>query len=183
MSLLEPAGWPAWLAYLTVFAAAAVEGEIVFVGACVLVSLGRLDASGVLLAAGLGGSAGDQFFFYACRGRVRLWLARFPRVARRQDHVIARVRRHAIAMMLACRFLPGLRIAIPVACAYAEIPAGRFTICSLVGGLAWATALMVFVARLGPGLLAQLGFHAWWTPFIPALLVIGFFSWLAHGSR
>src|SRR5439155_12588598 len=99
------------LAYLGVFVATVVEGEVVFVGATVLVSQGRLEAAGVYVAAALGGSVGDQLYFYALRGRLRRWLDRFPTWSRRRDLIVERVRRHASAMILACRFLPGLRVA------------------------------------------------------------------------
>ena len=55
------------LAYIAIFVAAAVEGEIVFVVASAAVAAGRLDAAGVLVAGALGASAGDQFFFHALR--------------------------------------------------------------------------------------------------------------------
>ena len=122
------ADWTGPLAYLAVFAATVIEGEMVFVAATVLVRAGRLEAAGVYVAAALGGSVGDQIYYYALRGRLRAILDRFPTFAGRRDRVVDRVRRHASAMILACRFLPGLRIAIPAACAYAGVPAARFSI-------------------------------------------------------
>jgi membrane protein DedA with SNARE-associated domain len=160
------------LAYLAVFVAAAVEGEVILVSASILVSLGQLGALGVFVAAALGGSVGDQFFFYALRSRLRPWLNRFPRLARRGDEAAASIEQHATAMILACRFLPGLRIAIPTACAYAGISAVRFTVFNLVGSLAWAGTLLAVVTRLGPGSLARLGVNGWWTPLPPAMLII-----------
>jgi membrane protein DedA with SNARE-associated domain len=59
--MMNPAEWPGGLAYVAIFVAAAVEGEIVFVTAAILAGLGRLSSSGVLIAGALGGSAGDQF--------------------------------------------------------------------------------------------------------------------------
>ena len=44
------ASWPGQLPYLAVFLAAAVEGEIFFVAASVLVTLGQLSALGVFVA-------------------------------------------------------------------------------------------------------------------------------------
>ena len=79
---MNPAHWPGGLAYLAVFIAAVLEGEVVFITASVLVGRGELNALGVLLAGALGGSAGDQFFFYVLRGRLHRWLDRFPRIAR-----------------------------------------------------------------------------------------------------
>ena len=180
---MNPATWPGHAAYLAIFIAAAVEGEVVFVTASVLVSLGQLDPLAVFVAAMLGGSAGDQFFFYALRGRLHSWLGRFPRLAQRQEQVVARVQHHGTVMILACRFLPGLRVAIPAACAYAGISAIRFTTLNLIGSAAWAGAILFTVARVGPASFARFGLHAWWTPIIPAAFIILFFHWLGRGSK
>jgi membrane protein DedA with SNARE-associated domain len=177
MSLPE---WSGPLAYLAVFIATIVEGEVVFVGATVLVQMGRLEPLGVYTAAALGGSIGDQLYFYALRGRLRRFLDRFPTWARRRDRIIGKVRKNASAMILACRFLPGLRVAIPAACACADVAPLRFTSLSLVSSLAWAAAVMAVITWLGPTSFAQLGVKAWWTPLIPAALVLLFSYWLGR---
>lgn len=177
MSLAE---WSGALAYLAIFVATVVEGEVVFVAAAVLVHMGHLDARGVYAAAVLGGSAGDQLYFYVLRGRLRHWLDRFPTWSRRRDRITARVAKHADAMILACRFLPGLRVAIPAACAYASVSPSRFSVLSILSSMAWAAAVMGVIGWLGPTSLAELGVRAWWTPLIPATLVLGFFWWLSR---
>ncbi len=177
---MTPAGL---LAYLGVFVATVVEGEVVFVGATVLVHQGHLDAAGVYTAAALGGSIGDQLYFYALRGRLHRWLDRFPTWARRRDLIVGRVRGHASAMILACRFLPGLRVAIPAACAYAGVPPVKFTTRGLLSSLAWAAAVMAFIVWLGPASFAELGVRAWWTPLVPAALLLAFTWWLARKER
>jgi membrane protein DedA with SNARE-associated domain len=177
------AEWSGPLAYLGVFVATVVEGEVVFVAATVLVHTGHLSGAGVYTAATLGGSIGDQIYFYALRGRLRGWLDRFPTWAKRRDRIIARVRRNASAMILACRFLPGLRVAIPAACAYAGVPPVRFSVLSLVSSLAWAAAVMGLIVWIGPTSFAQLGVRGWWTPLIPAALVIAFTYWLARAEK
>jgi membrane protein DedA with SNARE-associated domain len=179
MNLAE---WSGPLAYLAVFVATVIEGEVVFVAATVLVQMGHLDARGVYGAAVLGGTVGDQIYFYVLRGRLRHWLDRFPTWSRRRDRITAKVARHADAMILACRFLPGLRVAIPAACAYANVSATRFSVLSLLSSVAWAAAVMGFIGWLGPTSLAQLGVRAWWTPLIPAVLVLGFFWWLSRAE-
>jgi membrane protein DedA with SNARE-associated domain len=75
------------LFYVGIFIAAAVEGEMVFVAASVSVALGRLDFWGVLIAGALGGSTGDQFFFYAFRGPFKDLLDKYPRLARKRRAV------------------------------------------------------------------------------------------------
>lgn len=177
------AGLSGPLAYLAVFVATVVEGEVVFVAASVLVHTGHLRWLGVYVAAALGGSLGDQLYFYALRGRFARLLDRFPVWTRRRDRIVDKVRRNAPAMVLACRFLPGLRVAIPAACACADVPPALFTSLSLASSLAWAAAVMGAITWLGPTSFAQLGIRAWWTPLLPAGLVLGFGWWLGRSPR
>jgi membrane protein DedA with SNARE-associated domain len=86
-------------------------------------------------------------------------------------------------MVLISRFPPGLRIAIPVACAYAGVRPIRFSALNLISGLAWAGAIMLVIVKLGPGALSALGVDAWWAPAIPALFVFLFFRWLSRPKR
>ncbi len=179
---MNPADWPGGLAYLVVFIAAVLEGEVVFVTASVLVGRGQLNPLGVLLAGALGGSTGDQFFYYALRGRLHRWLIRFPRIARHHRAVVDRVHRHSTVMVLACRFLPGLRIAIPAACAYGGVPPATFTLLNLTSALAWAAAIMSVVAWGGPAAMAWIGLRGWWAVIVPAALIVVFFRWLGRAS-
>jgi membrane protein DedA with SNARE-associated domain len=176
-------GWSGPLAYLAVFIATIIEGEVVFVAATVLVQMGRLDGRGVYAAAALGGSIGDQLYFYVLRGRLKRFLDRFPTWVRRRDRIVDKVRQNASAMILASRFLPGLRVAIPAACAAADVKPLRFTTLSLLSSLAWAGAIMGAITWLGPSSFAQLGVKAWWTPVVPACLVLGFSYWLGRTPR
>jgi membrane protein DedA with SNARE-associated domain len=168
------------LPYLGILVAAAVEGEVVYAGAVVMVFLGRLNALGVLISGSIGGWAGDQFYFYAARGPLSNWLNRFAAIARRRRAIQERMRRHANKFILAVRFLPGLRIAIPLACAYAGIPPVQFSTLSFLSALAWAGAIMFVIRSLGPTSLSALGIKAWWAPLIPAVIVVVFFRWLSR---
>ena len=136
----------------------------------------------MLVAGALGGSAGDQFWFYLLRGRIH-WLDRYPRLARYSDRVIHRVKSNQNFMVLISRFLPGLRVAIPVACAYAGVGPIRFTVLNLISAFAWAGAIMLVVAKLGPQALAAIGLRGWWGPLLPAVLVLFFFRWLGRPPR
>jgi membrane protein DedA with SNARE-associated domain len=168
------------LAYAGIFFAAAVEGEVVFVGAAVLVAAGKLTAVAVGLSGALGAAAGDQLIFYALRGRLSGWLARLRPINARRDSIVARVRRHQVFMVLAIRFAPGLRIAITAACAYAGVPPARFTILNLVSAFAWAAVLLTVVARAGPGALRHVGITGIWGALIPATLLVAFAWWLGR---
>jgi membrane protein DedA with SNARE-associated domain len=168
------------LAYLLVFIAAAVEGEVVFVAASVLVGLGQLSGWGVMVAGALGGSMGDQFYFYACRGFAARWLGRIPWVAKRREWIVARVQKNQTGMVLACRFLPGLRVAIPVSCALANVNPLYFSVLSFISGFAWAAFVLELVIHWGPQALSLIGLKGGWAIAVPAFLVVAFGFWLSR---
>ena len=114
------------LVYLSIFIAAILEGEIYYIAMCVAAGAGKLRWEGVLIAGALGGSAGDQLWFYLLRGRIH-WLDRYKWMARHRDAVVHRVKSNQALIVLLCRFLPGLRTAIPIACAYAGMRPLRFS--------------------------------------------------------
>jgi len=167
------------LPYVPIFVFAILEGEIYYISACVAASLGKLSWAGVMFAGALGGSTGDQLWFYVLRGRLT-WLDRFPWLARHHATVKDRVTAHETPMLLVSRFLPGLRVAIPVACAYARVNPLKFSVLNLVSAFAWAGTIMVVVVKLGPEALSAFGLHGWWGSLVPALLVLIFFRWLGR---
>jgi membrane protein DedA with SNARE-associated domain len=168
--------------YFAILAAAAVEGEVVYVTAVVAATLGRLNPFAVLVSGCLGGWAGDQFWYYAARGPLSSWLDRFENVARRRRAIENRMHRHASKLILGIRFLPGLRIAIPLACAYSGVTAFQFSGLSFISASAWAAAIMASIWALGPTSLAALGIKAWWAPIIPAAIIVVFFRWLSRAG-
>src|SRR5437899_6383292 len=139
-----------------------------------MVFVGRLNPFGSLISGSIGGWAGDQFFFYAARGKFREWLNRFSKIARRRRAIQERMHRHATKLILAVRFLPGLRIAIPLACAYSGISSAHFSGLSFISALGWASAIMFVIRWLGPTSLSALGIQACWAPIIPAVIVVLF---------
>jgi len=165
---MPPHSW----AYLAIFVAAAVEGEVVFVAASVAVAGSRLSYPGVLVAGALGASAGDQFFFYAFRGPLRRWLNRLGSLRRRCDALAPKVRRYGILLAASCRFLPGLRIAIPVACALAGVSPVVFTPISIASSFAWAAGILTLVASAGPAALNDLGLARNWALGLSAAAVL-----------
>ena len=167
--------------YLSIYVAAILEGEIYYSKVCADAMSGKLHWLPVLIAAALGGATGDQLWFYVLRGRLH-WLDRYPRLRTYREAVSARVHAHEAAMILAGRFLPGLRSAIPIACAYAGVRPLKFSLLNLTSALAWAGAIMLFV-KTGSTTLTAFGLTAWWGPLIPAAIVIAFFRWLGRPSR
>jgi membrane protein DedA with SNARE-associated domain len=79
------------LAYVAVYVAAMVEGEVMFIAASVLVAAGKLNPLAVMTFGALGAATGDQLYFYLFRGRVAGWLTRSRAIARRHAAIMARV--------------------------------------------------------------------------------------------
>jgi len=167
--------------YLSIVFFAILEGEIYYSAMCARAMTGDLAWFPVLVAGAVGGATGDQLWFYVLRGRTH-WIDRYPRLGTYRARISARVHSHETAMILVSRFLPGLRTAIPVACAYANVRPIKFSLLNLTSAFAWAGAIMLLV-RGGTRTLSAFGFDAWWGPFIPAAIVILFFRWLSRPSR
>jgi undecaprenyl-diphosphatase len=161
------------LPYAGVLLAAAVEGEIAYIAAAALVAQGQLQAVGVLVCGALGAAAGDQAFFYAFRGRLPRWVARYPSLQQKAAPLLERVRRHDALMVLLVRFSPGLRIAITAACAWVDVPALKFSLLNLLSAFAWALALLVVVGWFGPAALARYGLGGWKGAVAAGLVVLG----------
>jgi len=171
------------LPYCGIALAAIVEGEFTYIGAAALVAEGRLNPFAVLIAGALGAAAGDQAFFYAFRGRLPLWVARYPSLQRMAAPLVGRVRRHASLMVLLIRFAPGLRIALAAACAAADVPAWTMTTLNLISAFVWAAALLVLVGWLGPAYLAQFGLGGWRGALVAGLLFLVLFKVLGSFER
>jgi membrane protein DedA with SNARE-associated domain len=171
--MLTDLGHARLLPYYGVLIAAIVEGEIAYIGAAALVAQGLLNPVGVLVCGALGAAIGDQAFFYAFRGRLPRWLARYPSLQQKSAPLVGRVRRHGSLMVLLIRFAPGLRIAITAACAWAEVSPLKFSVLSLLSALVWAFALLVLVGWLGPAYLAQYGLGGWRGALVMGLAVLG----------
>lgn len=172
-----------WMTYPLIALAAFLEGEVVFIGAAALVSQGTLGAVPVLLWGALGATAGDQLVFYALRGRARRWLDRWPRIEKIGRAFTPKVRESEVFAILVIRFAPGLRIAIAAACAYAGVPALKFSVLSLLSSLAWATVLLGLVAYVGPTALDRLGVQSWMAAIITGLVMMAVFGWRGRKNR
>ena len=170
-------------AYLAIYLAAIVEGELLFIAASVLVASGQLHYLAVLVAGALGATIGDQAYFYLFRGCVPRWLTRYPSLQQNVAPLIGRVRRHDSLMVLLIRFAPGLRIALAAACAAANVPARKFSTLSLISAFIWATALLALVAWLGPTYLAQYGLGGWRGALAAGLVILVMFRVLALYER
>lgn len=173
-------GAPSVTTYVLIGLAAAVEGEVVFVAASVLVGMRQLNPVAVLFAGALGAAAGDQFYFFAARGWLGRSLQRMQTGRAMRDAVLRRVRAHGAWAGFVCRFAPGVRVAIGLAAAAADVSAFSFSVANLIAAFIWAAAIMAFVAWGGPAWLKRLALPEWMIWVVPAVIVLALLVWMVR---
>jgi membrane protein DedA with SNARE-associated domain len=125
--------------YLAVLLAAFWEGEVVLIAAGALCGRGYLNWKWTILAAAIGGSAGDQMYFYAAHERAARIIRKSKRLNKWYPKISKFVLRHSAIAVLLSRFAAGLRISIPLVCASAGMPARKYSVLSLFSGFLWAS--------------------------------------------
>jgi membrane protein DedA with SNARE-associated domain len=135
--------------YFAILFAAFWEGEAVLITAGTLCGAGLLDWRLTILAAAMGGSAGDQVYFYAAHERAARAIKKSKRLSRWYPKVSQFVLRHSTVAVLLSRFALGLRITIPLVCATAGMPAKRYSVLNLISGFAWASFWVAIAYQIG----------------------------------
>jgi membrane protein DedA with SNARE-associated domain len=135
--------------YFAILFAAFWEGEVVLITAGALCGAGYLDWRLTVLAAAIGGSAGDQIYFYAAHQRAQRAINKSKRLKKWYPKVRKFVLRHSTVAVLLSRFAAGLRITIPLVCATAGVPAKKYSLLNLISGFAWASFWVAVSYRVG----------------------------------
>ena len=127
--------------YLAVFIGCLLEGETILVLAGFAAQQGLLSLPIVVGLAFVGGTLGDQIFFFIGRRYGKSLLQRFPRftgAAKRVNHLLLR---YDAWLIVGVRFMYGLRIAGPIVIGMSEVPAMRFLAFNLLGAAIWAALI------------------------------------------
>ena len=143
--------------YFAILFAAFWEGEAVLITAGTLCGAGLLDWRLTILAAAIGGSAGDQIYFYAAHERAARAIKKSKRLSKWYPKVSQFVLGHGTIAVLLSRFAAGLRITIPLVCATAGMPAKKYSILNLVSGFAWASFWVAVTYQVGARLPIRVG--------------------------
>jgi len=125
--------------YVAILAAAFWEGEVVLIAAGALCGRGYLNWKWTILFAAIGGSAGDQMYFYAAHERAARLIRKSKRLNKWYPKISSFVLRHSTIGVLGSRFAAGFRISIPLVCATAGMPAKKYSALSLTSGFLWAS--------------------------------------------
>ena len=124
--------------YLAVFIGTFLEGEVILALAGLAAHQGLMSFPMVVAVAVLGGFGGDQFLFFLGRHYGDSVLARFPKLAANAPRVQALLRRWDAPLVIAIRFMYGLRIAGPIVIGTAGIAPWRLALFNFIGALIWA---------------------------------------------
>jgi len=135
--------------YFAVLIAAFLEGEATLIAAGVMCGAGLLDWRLTILAAAIGGSAGDQIYFYAAHERAAWAIKKSKRLSKWYPKIQKLVLRHATVAVLVSRFAAGFRISIPLVCATAGMPAKKYSTLNLISGFAWASVWVAISYQVG----------------------------------
>ncbi|NML45440.1 DedA family protein [Ramlibacter sp. G-1-2-2] len=127
--------------YAAVLAGTLLEGEMILLLAGWAAHQGHLSLPLVMLVAFVGGTVGDQAFFWIGRHWGRRLLRRWPAARARALYVGKLLRRHDASLVFGIRFMYGLRIAGPIAMGALRLRARRFAIFNALGAAVWAVVV------------------------------------------
>ncbi|MBV2180224.1 MAG: DedA family protein [Castellaniella sp.] len=161
--------------YLAVAAGTLAEGETVLLAAAAAAAHGYLHLPLVIAIASICGFLGDQAFFLIGRIYGIRVLARFPSMQPRIGRAQALLERHHILLILAVRFMYGLRTAGPMAIGMSGVHWLRFLTLNFIGAILWACLVGGIGYGLGHGaltLLHQTDADELWGLAIAVLLLV-----------
>jgi membrane protein DedA with SNARE-associated domain len=170
--------------YLAVVVGAFLEGETILALAGLAAYRKYLDFKIVVVLALFAGFAGDQFYFFLGRFKGQQILQRFPDALERAIRFDALLARWHAPLIVAIRFMYGLRIAGPVLLGMGRVPAWKFMQFNFVGACIWAplnAGLGYLFGNIIGALLEDLKDFELWA--FAALLLVGLGSFLVHHIR
>ena len=141
--------WLPKYGYFAILLAAFWEGEAVLIAAGALCGAGLLDWRLTIVAAAIGGAAGDQVYFYLAHDRGARLVQKSKRLSRFYPKVQRFVLRHGTWAVLLSRFAAGLRITIPLVCATVRMPAKKYSALNLLSAFAWASMWVAISYQFG----------------------------------
>jgi membrane protein DedA with SNARE-associated domain len=175
--------------YWAVFIGCLLEGETILVLAGFAAHQGYLSLPVTLAIAFVGGTLGDQLFFWLGRFWGKPVLTRLPRSAPRVQRMHELLDRHHPPIIVGIRFMYGLRLIGPIVIGTCKVSGWRFTMFNVIGAAIWApligglgylfgSALQWLLDSLKEFELAALGFVV-----VVALLTAGVRWWRARGAE
>jgi membrane protein DedA with SNARE-associated domain len=172
--------------YWAVFIGCLLEGETILILAGFAAHQGYLSFPLVAALAFAAGSLGDILFFLLGKHLGARLIVRFPSLAAKVEPVNALLLRYQRGIIVAIRFMYGLRIAGPIIIGNSGVPAARFVAFNLIGAALWAPLIAGIGYLFGETaqlLIADLHHYQWLAMLGLALLVWGWHGWRTFMRR
>lgn len=169
--------------YAAVFVGTLAEGESMLLLGGYAAHRGYLELPWVIATAFIAAVAGDHVYFHLGRRYGPRLLARQPRLNAKVTTAVRMVERHGTWVVLAMRFMWGLRTALPLAVGMSAMTARRFLALDLIAAAVWSTLIACIgfgAMRVLSSWVADLHRHEHWIVVILLLIALGIFArrWL-----
>jgi membrane protein DedA with SNARE-associated domain len=166
--------------YLAILIGTFLEGETILVLGGFAAHRGLLWLPGVMAAAFVGSLASDQLFFFIGRRHGAAWLAKRPGWQPNIERVRRLIARHDTLIILAFRFIYGLRNVTPLALGMSAVPAWKFALLNGVGAAVWAVAIGALGWFVGSAAKQMLGhLERYELRIVAGIVIVGLALW-AH---
>lgn len=154
--------------YIILFFWSILEGEIGLLMAGIMSHTGHMYLPMAIFIAGLGGFAGDQFYFYI--GRFNKGFIQKKLRSQRRKFAIAHLllKKHGWPIIFVQRYLYGLRTVIPMSIGITKYSAKKFALINLLSAWTWAAVTITPAYLLGEQILQVLAWaKAHWYLALP----------------
>jgi membrane protein DedA with SNARE-associated domain len=169
--------------YGAVLVGTLLEGETVLLLAGFAAHRGYLDLPTVVGVAIFGSFLGDQVFFFLGRYQGTKLLNRFPRYVARVGIAQAKLARYHTPLILALRFLYGLRAVLPFTIGMSDISTTRFQVLNFAGALLWSVTIAVGGYLFGHFAEQVLGDLKHYEQILLAILAVGGLTFWLYSLR
>jgi membrane protein DedA with SNARE-associated domain len=170
--------------YLAVLVGTFVEGETILVLGGFAAHRGYMALPWVILAAFIGSLCGDQLFFFLGRWHSQAILSKRPTWKSRVNKVQKLLERFRIPLILAFRFLYGLRTVAPFVIGMSSVPTVEFIFLNAAGALVWAAAVGTGGYLFGSALEILIGnIKHYEIQVLGAIATIGVLIWVIYFYR
>ncbi len=127
--------------YAAILIGTFLEGETILILGGFAAHRGYLQLPWVMLCAFLGTLLGDQLYFHVGRVKGKSFLERRPGWKSKADKVLPLLEKHQTWLILAFRFMYGIRTVTPFLIGTSGVSPWRFLLLNSIGALFWSTLI------------------------------------------
>jgi membrane protein DedA with SNARE-associated domain len=169
------------LGYLGAYLGAIMEGEVLFLSAIQLSSLGYLNFYGVLASVFAGTLTADWLFYLSGRMWGNRWIQKYPKFKKRFIRMDQQMEKWDGILLFVYRFMYGFRIVLPALFGVRGIPPWKFGLFSLIATTVWVAIFGTLGYYFSDWIMQKVkGFQEY--GWVGILLVVALVFYFALGS-